>query len=489
MVEEKFWKQEARNLFRGGLNPPVGVLGNLLADHRTELVICHPTFKNADNIGRQLGDGIRGATRNFPGQRVAFVVSDGTYTSEHPDSSTIEAALQGAAEALSELGHDNVLVAVTPYEGYMGDVTPGKGSALKLVFEELAFCRAGLLILMDGDLKNDMAQWQRVFKRVADAHFERFPTRELFVTPRYVRHFVDASLTRFVVGPLTTLMGTFVPGGIAGDICLSAGAVALERGVWSTSRRKYGTDISTTFDNLGHPDTMLYEVFLGAKLHDVTDESKLSVMPGEVIGAALERIVHHRNQVMETLRSEKRLKRPFIIGSEETGIGFINPGYTDAFRVREKANSLVRRWSEFRPGVTLLLGEREAAQIDEAVGVLKRSADECRGRLKFLDYTYERWLDAMYRAVATVIRDGIGDTVKNALNYLYTAAFLEFCVARLADLGLYTFEEVLRVQDRLGVPDETAREFYEKKVDGEAFRLAERFYDGRKRILDLVDNM
>lgn len=81
--------------------------------------------------------------------------------------------------------------------------------------------------------------------------------KEFFITARYARHFVDASLTRFVVGPLTTLMGEYVPGGISGDIVLSAGAVRHERNAdWDEHRRRNGTDIATTFDNIADPDSL-----------------------------------------------------------------------------------------------------------------------------------------------------------------------------------------------------------------------------------------
>ena len=158
---------------------------------------------------------------------------------------------------------------------------------------------------------------------------ERHPDRPFFVTARYARHFVDASLTRIVVGPLTTLMGRYVPGGISGDIVLSADAVAHEREAeWTVSRRKYGTDISTTFDNIADPRTVIYEVYLGAKLHDITDEGKLSVMPGEVIGAALERLLHWEStdgRVTARLRSTAMTTSAPSARQSDTGSGFTTP--------------------------------------------------------------------------------------------------------------------------------------------------------------------
>ncbi len=479
-----FWEKIAKNLFKGDLNPPERILGDLLKKHGTQVVVCHPTYKNADNIGRLLKNGIEGVLENFPDKRVSFVVSDGTYTSSDPDSSTIDAALSGVKSEFGDNLPDNVLVAVTPYEGYRGNFVPGKGSALKLVYEELAFCDAKLAIILDGDLRNDMVTWHRAFRMVSDFHFSMFPNDDMFVTARYARHFVDASLTRFVVGPLTTLMGIFVPGGISGDICLSAGAVALERGEWPEERLKYGTDISTTFDNLANPDSLIYELYLGAKLHDITDEAKLSVMPGEVIGAALERILHYRDIVQENLKHEIMLGHPVRWGPEQTGIEFIDPGYTDVFRVERKVRTLIDKWSEFKVDVSLVLGEDGASDLEKRVNDLERISQSLSGPVKFLDFGMEQWIDALYRGLAIVLKEEKIPVVKRAFNYLYTAAFLEFCKERLFDLGLNTFEKVIEAQDRLGVPHERAKEFYEERVDKEAFRLAKMFFNGRRKILE-----
>ncbi|HDM77917.1 MAG TPA: hypothetical protein ENG51_15855, partial [Deltaproteobacteria bacterium] len=60
-----FWEEVSKNLFKGKLNPPRKVLGELLKRHGSEIVICHPTYRNADNIGRLLKNGIDGVLVNF----------------------------------------------------------------------------------------------------------------------------------------------------------------------------------------------------------------------------------------------------------------------------------------------------------------------------------------------------------------------------------------------------------------------------------------
>ncbi len=485
-------KEIAPGIHEGELNPERGCLRGLIEKHGVKVVIGHPTFRNADNIGRQLKGSIAGAARHYGDRGAMVVVVDGTWTSASGDRSTVEAALAGAREAMEEIRRGEgtestrVIVVVTPYEGYGGDTTPGKGSALKMIFEETYRSPVEKLVLLDGDLRNDMVQWLGVFARVERLHREEGPDEEFFVTARYARHFVDASLTRFIVGPLTSLLGTYVPGGISGDIVLSAGTLEHEQGPWSEARRKYGTDISTTFDNIADPRTRIYEVYLGAKLHDITDEGKLSVMPGEVIGAALESLRRHAGLFERVLRGDEPLSRPVTLGPDWTGVNFIDPGYTDVFDIRRKFDTLVDKWPLFREDVGLVCGASEAERLDEGVERLGRLRSKLSGPVEFLGMDFDRWRENLYRAVAWFWKHGEVDPPKRALNYLYTAAFLEFCRMRLLDLGLDTVEKVLEAQSRLGVPPERAREFYEEKVDGEADRLAREFYEGRKRILELL---
>jgi hypothetical protein len=480
------------NLIRGKLNPRPGFLSDLWKFHQTEVIIGHPTFKNADNIGRQLARGILGAAQNFANRKVAFVVTDGTWTEASRDTSSIEAALQSAREtltALPENARQNIQVVATPYEGYRCDRTPGKGSALKMIFDEMEDCSASMLILLDGDLKNDMAAWQRVFAAVEGQHREKHGEKPFFVTARYARHFVDASLTRFIVGPLTTLLGRYVPGGISGDIVLSANAVAHERQAnWTEARRKYGTDISTTFDNLADPACVIYEVYLGAKLHDITDEAKLSVMPGEVIGAALERLLHWESVDGRVTRmlSGGELAALEIWGPERTGIDFIDPGFTDAFNLDAKIDTLLTKFPDFEDDIRVVQGPEFYQSLKQRITALSDLKQAGTGELKFLSLDPATWIQALYRAVAYALKHQDLELPKRCLNYLYTAAFLEFVKDKLLELGQASLDQVRSVQSSLGVPASESRKFYQEGVDGEVDRLALQFFDGRARIRELM---
>jgi hypothetical protein len=423
------------------------------------------------------------------------VISDGTWTKESGDCSTVDAAIASALRVFSRLNErerQNIQVISTPYEGYRDNYTPGKGSALKMIYDEMQGASACMLILLDGDLRNDIGIWHRVFADVESTHRQSYGTRPFFVTAKYARHFVDASLSRFVVGPLTTLMGKFVPGGISGDIVLSNSAVVHERNaVWTDERRKYGTDICTTFDNIADPNTVIYEVYLGAKLHEITDEAKLSVMPGEVIGAALERLLHWEKadkKVTRCIRDTESLLPLEIWDAKRTGIDFMDPGYTDVFDVDVKIRTLLDKFPEFEQDILKVQGNEFHASLCERIHKLSLLKNSSENHLGFLEITQDTWINILYKAIAYAFVTNDIIRPKRCLNFLYTAAFLEFVKDKLADLGYFTLNQIRNVQHHLGVRAEKAREFY-IEVDNETSELAMKFYKNRKRILELMKFM
>lgn len=483
-----------RSLYAGAAPARRGELGRVLQRFAAELVVGHPTFRNPATIGAELERGIAAAARVYADRRVAFVVCDGTDRLEAPDRGTLQAALAGAARALAALpaaARDRLLVAALPYDGYEGDRTPGKGSALKLIFEELAWAaRVRALVLLDGDLRNELEPWFSVFRRVEEEHGD---AGDFFVTARYARHFVDASLTRFVVGPLTTLMGCYVPGGISGDVVLSSGAVRREREArWDAARRRYGTDIATTFDNIADPSTVIYEVYLGAKLHDITDEAKLSVMPGEVIGAALGRILHYERldrRISRYLQAGHPLARPRVWGPERTGVGFIDPGRTDVFDVDRKRALLLEGWPRRAEAIREVLAPESWALLSAAHARLAASGSSPEDLLEFLGLSRPLWVCLLHEAVAYLLATGRVEVITSALSYLYAAAYLEFCREKFLALGARSLGEARGLQRALGAPAQEARRFYEQEVDAPVEAMALAFHAGRERVVERLQQL
>jgi len=490
----EFIKQEEKNILKGIAKPPRGSLGEILAEFNPELIIGHPTFHCEDNIGSLVSRDMEGARKVFAGNRVAVIIADGTYNDKSNDTSNIEAAIAGAKKTLdgfNEAERENVLVYAGPHEGYdSAHFSPGKGNAFKMIFEEMGHTKAKAILLLDGDLHNDMTPWQRVYKKVIEHHEKNHPDENFFVTARYARHFVDASLTRNVVGPLTTLMGSYVPGGISGDIMLSAGAAAKERNAnWTDARRNYGTDIATTFDNIADPTTRIYEVYLGAKLHDVTDDAKLSIMPGQVIGAALERILYYEDldkRITNRLENDVPLEEIIIWDSDQTNIDFINPGTTNVFDIDAKRKALATKLDNFKDDIKKVLRSASYEEIISNHKILIDSINSKSEKIVLMSIPQERWIELLYEVMGYVMATKDIESSKKALNYLYTAAFVEFCGEKLKELGYTTLSAVHGVQENLGIIDSKAKTFYTENVDMVVKKLALNFYRRRSRILDRI---
>ncbi len=481
------------NLLVGDIAPPIGSIRKLWQTRGVRVLIGHPTFKNESTIGRLLSEGISACVHNFPEVSISFIVSDGTFNSAAQNRSTMEAAITGAKEGLASLTPEElarVTVIITPYEGYDNNTTPGKGSALRLIFSESLATEIEFLILLDGDLRNDMNKWQNVFAQVVKSHRRSFSNRPYFITARYARHFVDASLTRFIVGPLTTLTGRYVPGGISGDICLSSEAASKELACeWTESRCKYGTDISTTFDQAAHEDTVIYEVYLGAKLHDITDEAKLAVMPMEVIKAAFERLLYwedHSAMVSRTLSPSAILSPLEIWGPDKTGITFVDPGYTDVFDIDRKITSLIQGFSNYRPAIDTVHG----TTFSEALALKLCRLQECNAdmplSLNIIDL--DCWVDVLLRTVAYCLMKRDLETTARSLTFLYSAAFLTFVGQQLTYLGLTTLSQIRKAQHHLGVAPEQAEEFYTQRIDKAIDNMAHTFFRKRTQITELINS-
>ncbi|MBW2539500.1 MAG: hypothetical protein JRE27_07840 [Deltaproteobacteria bacterium] len=493
----EFIKQKGKNVFIGIAKPPKGALGAILTKFDPELIIGHPTFHCELNIGGLVSRDLLGARKIFAGKRIAIIIADGTYNDKNNDMSNIEAAITGAQktiEGFTEAEKENVLLYAGPHEGYdSARFSPGKGNAFKMMFEEMEPTGAKAIILLDGDLHNDMAPWQRVYKKVIEYHEKHFPDKNFFVTARYARHFVDASLTRNVVGPLTTLMGSYVPGGISGDIMLSAGAVAKERSAkWDDARRNYGTDIATTFDNIADPDTRIYEIYLGAKLHDVTDDAKLSIMPGQVIGAALERILHYEDldkRITHRLTNDVPLSEILIWDSDQTNIDFINPGTTNVFNIDAKREALATKFDNFKRDLKQVLRSSSYGNMMHNHEILMKSVKSNSEEIVLMSIPQNFWIDLLYEVMGYVLVTKDIESSKKALNYLYTAAFVDFCGEKLKELGYTTLSAVRGIQENLGVSDHEAKTFYSDKVDKVVKTLAINFYSNRSKIINRMKEL
>ncbi|CAN5128038.1 glycosyltransferase [soil metagenome] len=238
---------------------------------RADLVVGIPSYNNASTVGhvaRAVSTGLRGA---FPGQRCAIVNSDGGSA-----DGTVAAVVENAGEVPVVAG------------AYLGP--PGKGSALRAVFECAAVLGARAGACVDSDLRSITPEWvRRLLEPVVDARAD-------YVTPLYARHKHDGTITNKIAYPLTrALYGVRIRQPIGGEFGFSgelarrflAGTAwkgADAEAAWGGDVARFGIDIYMTTTALVS-GARVAQAFLGAKIHDPKDPgADLAPMFSEVVG-------------------------------------------------------------------------------------------------------------------------------------------------------------------------------------------------------------
>ncbi|MFA5866692.1 MAG: glycosyl transferase family 2 [Actinomycetota bacterium] len=233
---------------------------------RADILIGIPSYGDSETINHVISTAGAGIARFYPGLKGVIVNS---YGARPGDRTTHEAA----QAAVVPFGIDKI---VAHYTGISG-----KGSAFRMIFEIADRLGARIVMTLDADLKSIKPTW---IKLLAD------PVYKLsygFVTPYYLRHKHDGTITNSIVYPLTrALYGRRVRQPIGGEFCFS-GALAkiyAHQQVWSTDIARFGIDVwmTTTAITEGF---RLAQASMGVKLHDDKDPaSDLAPMFKQVTG-------------------------------------------------------------------------------------------------------------------------------------------------------------------------------------------------------------
>lgn len=166
---------------------------------------------------------------------------------------------------------------VTPYHGI-----PGKGSAFRTIFQVAKELGVKACAVVDSDLRSITPEWVDLLIRpVLNRGFD-------FVTPYYLRHKYDGTITNSIIYPVTrALYGRHIRQPIGGDFGFS-GKLAefyLTKDVWESDVARFGIDIWMTTTAVAN-DFKVCQSFLGAKIHAAKDPSSdLSAMLTQVVSA------------------------------------------------------------------------------------------------------------------------------------------------------------------------------------------------------------
>jgi hypothetical protein len=129
-----------------------------------------------------------------------------------------------------------------------------------------------------------------------------------FVSPLYLRHKYDGTITNSIVYPLTrALYGREVRQPIGGDFGFSGRLAGhyLERPVWDTDVARFGIDIWMTTTALAD-GFRVCEAFLGAKIHDPKDPgSDLAGMFVQVVSSVFDLMHLYRDRWQAVTSAEE----------------------------------------------------------------------------------------------------------------------------------------------------------------------------------------
>jgi len=250
--------------------------GKLLqkSPEKVRIVVGIPSYNNADTISFVTETAAKGIKEYFNSDGI-IVNSDG-------------GSKDGTKDVFMKTDTENIPKLAFDYIGI-----PGKGSAMLSVIELAKYLDAEVVVFLDSDLKSVRPWWiERLTSPIIKGNSD-------YVTPYYVRHKYDGTITNQVCYPLTSsLLGQSVRQPIGGDFGVGKYMFDIYLNnvneVAKTDVAKFGIDIWMTTNAMLNSDKKVYQAALGAKVHDPKDPgSDLSPMFKQVVGTLFEILVEN----------------------------------------------------------------------------------------------------------------------------------------------------------------------------------------------------
>jgi len=229
-----------------------------------DILVGIPSYNNASSIAHVVRSAAQGMVEHFPDMKPVLVNSDGG----SPD---------GTRQVVADTPvPPDVEVITTQYQGL-----PGKGSSFRAIFEIARALGVKVCVVVDSDLRSITPQW---IELLAGPIVKKGCG---YVTPFYVRHKYDGTITNNICYPMTRMLyGQDIRQPIGGDFGFSADLLVhyLSQDVWETDVARFGIDIwmTTTAINAG---MKVCQTHLGTKIHDAKDPAaSLGPMFRQVVG-------------------------------------------------------------------------------------------------------------------------------------------------------------------------------------------------------------
>jgi glycosyltransferase involved in cell wall biosynthesis len=263
---------------------------------KADLVVGIPSYNEADSIEYPTRQASTGLANYFPDKRSVIINCD----NNSPDN-TKKAFLD------TETDIPKIYISTAP------DIK-GKGNNLKNLFQKAVDLQARAIILVDADLKSITPEW---IKHLGEPLFSDFD----YVTPLYVRHKYDGTITNGIAYPLSrALYGRRIRQPIGGEFGFSGELVKtfLQGDMWDEAIANFGVDIWMTTLAVNH-GVQVCQAFMGRpKIHRPKDPaSSLGPMFRQVVGTIFSMMRHCESQWLAIRYSKPTAIYGFGLGETE----------------------------------------------------------------------------------------------------------------------------------------------------------------------------
>ncbi len=384
-----------------------------------EVLIGIPSYNSVHSIGRVVKACLLGLAKYFPDKRGLILVSEGggaAAVSEMLRDLSLEEAFEQSLIAPPKARAE---ILVTDYQGI-----PGKGTAIKAIFEAAGMVGAQACAVLDSDLQSISPEWVELL--IAPILVKGFG----FVTPYYSRHKYDGTITNLIAYPMTrALYGRRVRQPIGGDFGFSPQLAEslLEKELWESSVARFGIDIWMTTVAIKE-GFKICQSFLGAKIHDEKDPGKdLAPMFLQVVGTLFALTQRYESEWFHVLGS-----RPTAIFGFETEV---NPK-----PVQVDVGNLQR---SFREAVPTYQAEWQNTLEPENYYKLM---EVCEEQDRYFELPFEVWVKSIYDFAVAYGENGVNhDLTLQALLPIYYAAVASF-VVKTKEMDNRRVEELINLQ-------------------------------------------
>jgi glycosyltransferase involved in cell wall biosynthesis len=254
---------------------------------KVEMVVCIPSYNEADSIGYPTAQTDKGLTKYFGDKSSVIINCD----NNSPDN-TKEAFLNTATDV------PKIYMSTPPG-------VKGKGNNFKNLFTKIVELNAEAVVVVDADLKSITPEW---IKHLGEPLFSGFS----YVAPLYVRHKYDGTITNGIAYPMSrSLYGSRVRQPIGGDFGFRGelAEVYLKSNAWDEAVANFGIDIWMTTLAINQQNPICQSFMGRPKIHRAKDPgAQLGPMFRQVVGT-----IFSMMRYFESFWSKVKYSRPTAI--------------------------------------------------------------------------------------------------------------------------------------------------------------------------------